>query len=198
MNSLVIYSVLLILCNFVSHLYLSAIYSVLDKFHIQSHLRGCWIGECICVCMYVWFEHNKPKAAVHPERMPTGPKKEEMYVWLEWLFHWLVYCTHSIPKVLTQLHIAHTSVVSYTNTHILHKSHFAYTHMEPGHHSQQWLGHGLDDPGFKSPQGQEMSLFFRMARPALRPTHPPTQVGSRSSCIRRTATEACDWPLTSF
>jgi hypothetical protein len=22
-------------------------------------------------------EHNKPEAAVHPERMPTGPKKEE-------------------------------------------------------------------------------------------------------------------------
>jgi hypothetical protein len=57
MNSLIIYSVLLILCNFVSHLYLSvltrlhiAIYSVLDEFHIQSYLRGCWIGECICVC----------------------------------------------------------------------------------------------------------------------------------------------------
>jgi hypothetical protein len=23
---------------------------VFDEFHIQSHLRGCWIGECICVC----------------------------------------------------------------------------------------------------------------------------------------------------
>jgi hypothetical protein len=60
MNSLVICSVLLILCNFVSHLYVSvltllhiAIYSVLDEFHIQSYLRGYWIGECMCVCMYV-------------------------------------------------------------------------------------------------------------------------------------------------
>jgi hypothetical protein len=24
-----------------------------DVLHIQSHLRGCWISECICVCMYV-------------------------------------------------------------------------------------------------------------------------------------------------
>jgi hypothetical protein len=24
----------------------------IDEFHIQSHLRGCWIGEWICVCMY--------------------------------------------------------------------------------------------------------------------------------------------------
>jgi hypothetical protein len=67
MNSLVIYSVLLILCSFVSHLCLSvltllhiAIYSVLDEFHIQSDLRGYWIGECICVyiCIYVCV-HNK-------------------------------------------------------------------------------------------------------------------------------------------
>jgi hypothetical protein len=60
MNSLIIYSVLLILCNFVPHLCLSvltwlhiAICSVLDEFRIQSHLCGCWIGECIWVCMYV-------------------------------------------------------------------------------------------------------------------------------------------------
>jgi hypothetical protein len=64
MNSLVIYGVLLISFNFVSHLYLSvltwlhiAIYSVFDEFHIQSYLRGYWISECmcicICICMYV-------------------------------------------------------------------------------------------------------------------------------------------------
>jgi hypothetical protein len=58
MNSLVIYSVLLILCNFVYPLYLSvltwlhiAIYSVLDEFHIQSDLRGYWIGESMYICI---------------------------------------------------------------------------------------------------------------------------------------------------
>jgi hypothetical protein len=42
------------------HLYLSvltrlhiAIYSVLDEFHIQADMRGYWIGECMCICIYV-------------------------------------------------------------------------------------------------------------------------------------------------
>jgi hypothetical protein len=28
-----------------------AIYAVLDEFHIQSNLRGCWIGECTCIAV---------------------------------------------------------------------------------------------------------------------------------------------------
>jgi hypothetical protein len=71
MNSLVIYSVLPILCNFVSHLYLSvltclhiAICSVLDEFHIQSNLRGYWIGECTCICMYLTTIVSLPVARV--------------------------------------------------------------------------------------------------------------------------------------
>jgi hypothetical protein len=30
----------------------------LDEVHIQSHLRGCWIGECICVCVCVPFSFS--------------------------------------------------------------------------------------------------------------------------------------------
>ena len=37
------------------------------------------------------------------------------------------------------------------------------------------LGHGLNDPAFKSRQGQKMFLFSKLSRPALQRTQQPIQ-----------------------